>query len=93
MPTYASKIMFQVDFESGLTIHTDIHSIVQTMFNSLPGVYSCFMMGAGYEITVSYGTYTSYQHDEYMRFVNDTRLKIEELNRNYTDNKNMYEAL
>lgn len=93
MPTYQKAITFQVDYESHMPMHNDLFDIINKMFMSLPGVTNSFTSGGGHEITVNYGTYTSYAHDEYMRFVHETRLRIEELNEQYTDNKNCYEVL
>ena len=93
MPTYAKNITFQVDYESPNVMHLDLFDTVNKMFMSLPGVTTGYATGAGYEITVNYGTYLSYTHDEYMRIVHETRLQTEDLNDKYTVNKNLYEIL
>jgi len=91
--TYTTYIQFQVGFEHSLPMHNDLYNTIQQHFMSLPGVVGAIVVGGGYEITVSYSTYMHYMHDEYMRIIDDTRKIIEELNHNYTDNKNMYDIL
>lgn len=93
MSTYTTNIQFQVDFEHSLPMHNDLYNTIQQHFMSLPGVNMTSPIGHGYEITVSYSTYMHYMHDEYMRIIDDTRKTIEDLNQNYTDNKNMYDIL
>ena len=93
MPTYVKFITFQVDYETHLQMHPDLFDTINKMFLSLPGVISGYGHGAGHEITVNYGTYTSYANDEYLRIIHETRLKVEELNEKYTENKSMYEIL
>lgn len=93
MPTYVKSIIFQVDYESNVMMHGDLSSTITTMFMSLPGVMNSFPMVGGEEIHVNHGTYISYSHDEYLRLIRETRLKIEKLNEQYTENKNMYEVL
>lgn len=93
MSTYTAYIQFQVEFECGIQMHGDLYNTIQQHFTSLPGVSTAIPMGIGYEITVTYGTYMHYMHEEYMRIIDDTRKIIEDLNQNYTDNKNMYDIL
>jgi len=91
--TYTAYIQFQVEFERGFVMHGDLYNTIQQHFTSLPGVNTAIPMGSGYELTVSYASYTHYMHDEYMRIIDDTRKIIEDLNQNYTENKNMYDVL
>lgn len=92
MSGYIKNIIIHMDFNCGV-IHADLNATVDTTLRSIAGVEYVTVIGAGYDLMVNYGTYSSYSHDEYMRFIDDTRRQIEDLSRVYSLNKSMYEVL
>ena len=93
MSTFIEEITLRVCLESNVPEHVDLYNTYSQAFYSLPGVKLVNKDGSDWLITTTYGTYTSYMPEEYMRIIDNTRKSLEDLNKNYTENKNMYDVL
>lgn len=94
MSSFIKSISIRVVLENGVGQHPDLYNTFQQTFQSLPGVQTAtYSTSFEWIIEVKYGTYVSYLPEEYLRIIDDSRKVIEELNKNYTNNKTLYDDL